>query len=126
MKSRDTHNRNETKNVMQKDQSTPTELPSKGNHSQPLQMKISRTKALAEQSKLQQDPDALPVAGYPVNRPAASPTANTEDAKLIALAGQNKSSASVSKSIKPVHKIIANNAIGASNAEKSKKDCGLA
>lgn len=119
MKSRDTHNRNETKNVMQKDRSTATESLSKGNHSQPLQMKISRTKALAEQSKLQQDPDALPVADYPVNRPAASPTSNTEDAELIALAGQNKSVASASKSIKPVHKIIATKAIGAISEVKS-------
>lgn len=119
MKSRDTHNRNKTKNVIQKDQSTPTESLSKGNHSQPLQMKISRTKALAEQSKLQQDPDALPVSGYPVNRPAASPTANTEDAELIALAGQNKSATSKSKSIKPVHKIIATKGISASSEVKS-------
>ena len=119
MKSHDAHNRNETKNVMQKDQTTPTESLLKGNHSQPLQMKISRTKALAEQSKLQQDPDALPVAGYPVNRPAESPTAHTEDANSIALAGQNKSSASVSKSIQPVHKNVATKAISASNKIES-------
>jgi len=60
--------------------STPGEEASKGNHSQPLQTDLARKKALAEQSKLQNNPDALPVTGYPVSRPASSPTANTEDA----------------------------------------------
>lgn len=53
-----------------------------GNHSEPLQKDAVRKAAAAEQTKLQRDPDALPVAGFPTNREPSSAAKNSEDPVL--------------------------------------------
>ena len=53
-----------------------------GNHSEPLKDEVMRIAALAEQTKLQNNPDSLPVAGYPTNRHAESAASNPVDAEL--------------------------------------------
>ena len=53
-----------------------------GNHSEPLKDEVMRIAALAEQTKLQNNPDSLPVAGYPTKRHAESAASNPVDAEL--------------------------------------------
>ncbi len=53
-----------------------------GNHSEPLKDEGTRQAAAVEQAKLQNNPDALPVADFPTKRPAASATSNPVDADL--------------------------------------------
>jgi|GEM_PF-1834517 len=58
------------------------ELKLNGNHSEPLKDEVMRIAALAEQTKLQNNPDSLPVAGYPTKRHAESAASNPVDAEL--------------------------------------------
>jgi hypothetical protein len=53
-----------------------------GNHSEPLKDEVMRIVALAEQTKLQDNPDSLPVASYPTKRHAESAASNPVDVDL--------------------------------------------
>ena len=53
-----------------------------GNHSEPLKEEVMRIAALAEQTKLQNNPDSLPVASYPTKRHAESAASNPVDVDL--------------------------------------------
>lgn len=53
-----------------------------GSHSEPLKDDAMRLAALAEQTKLQANPDSLPVAGYPTKRHLASASRNPADPQL--------------------------------------------
>lgn len=53
-----------------------------GSHSELLKDEVMRIAALAEQTKLQNNPDSLPVVGYPTKRHAESAASNPVDAEL--------------------------------------------
>jgi hypothetical protein len=53
-----------------------------GNLTKPLQKDAVRKAAAAEQTKLQNDPDSLPTAGFPNKRDPVSATKNREDPVL--------------------------------------------
>ena len=62
---------------------------SNGNHSEPLKNERIRKAAAGEQATLQNNPDALPVSGYPTKRNAKSAKSNPVDASLTLPAKRN-------------------------------------